>query len=181
FVGNAAKIPGGARDTALAIFGRGEECSTIGRNQDAPRHYTAVLNHGGSDHVGGGLTLATAARYGLGYAYYNLKDYERARMHFREYVNATDRRNPNHTDALIRLADCYYVTRSYPEAIDYYTRARNIGSPDNDYILLQTGTITGFQRNYAEARRLLNSLVSSYPRSQYRDDALFQIAQFDIE
>ncbi len=173
--------PVDARYTALANFWSGEAYSILGRHQDATRHYTAVLNHGGSDHVGGGLTLATAARYGLGYAYYNLKDYERARMHFREYVNATDRRNPNHTDALIRLADCYYVTRSYPEAIDYYTRARNIGSPDNDYILLQTGTITGFQRNYAEARRLLNSLVSSYPRSQYRDDALFQIAQFDIE
>ncbi|HEX7014504.1 MAG TPA: tetratricopeptide repeat protein [Cyclobacteriaceae bacterium] len=174
FFAKSLSNPVDARYTTLANFWSGEAYSILGRYQDAVRHYTAVLGTGGGE-------LATASRYGLGYAYYNLKDYDRAQIQFREYVNATDRRNPNHTDALIRLADCYYVSRSYPEALEYYTRARNIGSPDNDYILLQTGTITGFQRNYTEARRLLNDLVSSYPRSQYRDDALFQIAQFDIE
>ena len=174
FFAKSLSNPVDARYTTLANFWSGEAYSILGRYQDAVRHYTAVLGTGGGE-------LATASRYGLGYAYYNLKDYDRAQIQFREYVNATDRRNPNHTDALIRLADCYYVSRSYPESLEYYTRARNIGSPDNDYILLQTGTITGFQRNYTEARRLLNDLVSSYPRSQYRDDALFQIAQFDIE
>lgn len=174
FFAKSLSNPVDARYTTLANFWSGEAYSILGGYQDAVRHYTAVLGTGGGE-------LATASRYGLGYAYYNLKDYDRAQIQFREYVNATDRRNPNHTDALIRLADCYYVSRSYPEALEYYTRARNIGSPDNDYILLQTGTITGFQRNYTEARRLLNDLVSSYPRSQYRDDALFQIAQFDIE
>jgi TolA-binding protein len=174
FFSKSLRNPVDPRYTALANFWSGEAHSILGRYEDATRHYTEVL--GAADRQ-----LAIASRYGLGYAYYNLKDYDRARTHFREYVNATDRRNPNHTDALIRLADCYYISRSYSEAIDYYTRARNIGSPDNDYILLQIGTITGFQRNYSEARRLLKDLVSSYPRSQYRDDALFQIAQFDIE
>jgi TolA-binding protein len=174
FFARSLSNPVDARYTALANFWSGEAYSILGQHQEATRHYSAVL--GSSDRE-----LATASRYGLGYAYYNLKDYERAKTYFREYVNATDRRNPNHTDALIRLADCYYVSRSYPEALEYYNRARNIGSPDNDYILLQTGTITGFQRNYAEARRQLNSLVTSYTRSQYRDDALFQMAQFDIE
>lgn len=175
FFAKSLASPVDARYTALANFWSGEAYSILGRHQEATRHYTAVLGSGAEPQ------LATASRYGLAYAYYNLKDYDRARSYFREYVNATDRRNPNHTDALIRLADCYYVSRSYSEALEYYNRARNIGSPDNDYILLQTGTITGFQRNYTEARRLLNSLVSSYARSQYRDDALFQIAQFDIE
>nr|PZN52144.1 MAG: hypothetical protein DIU61_12005 [Bacteroidota bacterium] len=174
FFAKSLSNPVDARYAALANFWSGEAYSILGRHQEATRHYSAVL--GSADRE-----LATASRYGLGYAYYNLKDYERARTYFREYVDATYRRNPNHTDALIRLGDCYYVSRSYPDALEYYNRARNIGSPDNDYILLQTGTITGFQRNYTEARRLLSSLVSSYPRSQYRDDALFQIAQFDIE
>jgi TolA-binding protein len=110
-----------------------------------------------------------------------MKQYDRALFNFREFVNQTDRRTPNHTDALIRLADCYYVTKSYSEALDFYTRARNIGSPDNDYILLQSGLITGIQRNYQDARSQLTTLISSYPKSQYRDDALFQRAQFEIE
>ena len=161
----------------LASFWCGEAYSILGKFQDAVRHYQRLT---GSS-VSADKELATKARYSLGYAYYNLKDYDRALTNFREYVNLTDRRSANHTDALIRLADCHYVTKAYGEALDYYTRARNIGSPDNDYILLQSGIIRGIQRNYAEARNQLTSLITSYPKSQYRDDALFQRAQFDIE
>lgn len=160
----------------LASFWCGEAYSILGRFQDATRHYQKVASGIAAD-----KELVTKARYSLGYAYYNLKDYDRALTNFREYVNLTDRRTPNHTDALIRLADCHYVTKSYGEALDYYTRARNIGSPDNDYILLQSGIITGIQRNYADARKQLTTLITSYPKSQYKDDALFQRAQFEIE
>lgn len=161
----------------LASFWCGEAYSILGRFQDAIRHYQKVLSEGAATDQ----SLVGKARYGLGYAYYNMKDYSRALPYFRDYVNVTDRRTPNHTDALIRLADCHYVNKSYNEALAYYTRARNIGSPDNDYILLQSGIITGIQRNYADARRQLATLVTSYPKSQYKDDALFQQAQFDIE
>ena len=161
----------------LASFWCGEAYSILGRFQDATRHYEKVTASG----LATNKELVTKARYSLGYAFYNLKDYDRALTNFREYVNLTDRRTPNHTDALIRLADCHYVTKAYSEALDFYTRARNIGSPDNDYILLQSGIITGIQRNYADARKQLTTLITSYPKSQYKDDALFQRAQFDIE
>jgi TolA-binding protein len=163
--------------TALASFWCGEAYSLGGKFQEASRHYLRVVDTGGAI----GKELLTRSRYGLGYAYYNMKQYDRALFNFREFVNQTDRRTPNHTDALIRLADCYYVTKSYSEALDFYTRARNIGSPDNDYILLQSGLIIGIQRNYQDARSQLTTLISSYPKSQYRDDALFQRAQFEIE
>lgn len=161
----------------LAGYWCGEAYSILGRFQDAARHYQKVTGSGNAANK----ELATKARYSLGYAYYNMKDYDRALTNFREYVNLTDRREANHTDALIRLADCHYVTKAYGEALDYYTRARNIGSPDNDYILLQSGTIKGIQRDYADARKQLTTLVTSYPKSQYKDDALFQRAQFEIE
>lgn len=161
----------------LASFWCGEAYSMLGRFGDASRHYLKVLNSTATTD----RDIVTKAHYSLGYAYYNLKEYPRALTQFREYVNRTDRRTPNHTDALIRLADCHYVTKEYSEALEYYTRARNIGSPDNDYILLQSGIITGIQRNYTGARQQLTTLITSYPRSQYRDDALFQRAQFEIE
>ena len=41
--------------------------------------------------------------------------------------------------------------------------------------------INGILRKYADARNQFNVLISSYPKSQYRDEALFQRAQFEIE
>jgi TolA-binding protein len=162
---------------ALSSFWCGEAYS-IGRKFDeATKHYLTAIKTG---QIADKEVMAKAP-YGLGYAYYNLKQYDRALSNFSEFIDQTDRKSANYTDALIRLADCYYVSKSYPEALDYYTRARNIGSPDNDYILLQSGVIAGIQRKYGDARAQLSTLISSYPKSQYRDDALFQRAQFEIE
>lgn len=162
---------------ALASFWNGEAYS-IGRKYDqAIKHYLTVVGLGAE----AAPEIMTKTRYGLGYAFYNTQAYDRALFNFKEFVNRTDRNNPNHTDALVRLADCYYGGKSYPEALDYYSRARDIGSPDNDYILLQTGVISGILRKYNDARTQLTSLISSYQKSPYRDDALFQRAQFEIE
>ncbi|NJM24679.1 MAG: tetratricopeptide repeat protein [Bacteroidia bacterium] len=48
-------------------------------------------------------------------------------------------------------------------------------------MLLQTGVIAGIQRKYGEARTNLSALIQSYPKSPYRDEALYQRAQFEIE
>ena len=41
--------------------------------------------------------------------------------------------------------------------------------------------IFGLQRKYTQARSQFSEFVKTYPKSQYRDDAMFQRAQFDIE
>jgi TolA-binding protein len=48
-------------------------------------------------------------------------------------------------------------------------------------VLLQSGVIFGLQRKYSQANSQFNELVKSYPKSQYRDEAMYQRAQFDIE
>lgn len=161
----------------LSSFWCGEAYS-IGRKYDeAIRYYSKVVDAGSAADA----ETLIKTRYGLGYAYYNTKVYDRALYNFKEYTNKADKKSSNYTDALIRLADCYYVSKSYQSAIDTYAKARSIGSPDNDYILLQVGIINGILKNYGEARSNLTSLVSSYRKSQYRDEALFQRAQFEIE
>ncbi len=162
---------------ALAGFWAGESYSIGHRAEDATRHYQKVISLG--NQVDADLLRKT--RYGLGYAYYALKDYDRALSNFKEFTARSNRNTVNYADGLIRLADCYYVSRQYDAALSTYGMARNIGSPDNDYILLQTGMINGIQRNYAEGRALFTSLVANYPTSPYRDEALFQRAQFEIE
>lgn len=162
---------------AKASYWAGESYS-IGRKYDqAIKHYEKVVSLGSS--VERDLMLKT--RYALGYAHFNLKAYAKALLHFREFVNNGNRSTPNYADGLIRLADCYYDSKQYTEALATYTRARNLGTSDNDYVLLQTGVISGIQRKYAESRELLTTLIRNYPKSQYRDEALYQRAQFEVE
>ncbi|HYG03427.1 MAG TPA: tetratricopeptide repeat protein [Chryseosolibacter sp.] len=168
------------RDQKLLMqagFWAGESYSAGGRYADALRHYERVLSMPSSIDP----ETYLKAKYGAGYAYYNLQNYEKALLNFRDFVNRSSRADADHADALIRLADCYYVSKEYAAAIESYNRARSAGSTDQDYIFLQTGTIYGIQRNYETARSQLTTLINSYPKSPYRDEALFQRAQFEIE
>lgn len=168
------------RDPAFVVhasFWAAEAYSMGQKFEPAIRLYKKVLESGSAVD----LETLLKTRYGLGYAHYNLEAYDNALLNFQDFVNRGNRSTPNYADGLIRLADCFYVSKKYEEALSNYTKARNIGSPDNDYVLLQTGVISGIQRKYAESKNQLTLLIQNYPKSQYRDEALFQRAQFDIE
>jgi TolA-binding protein len=171
------QYPRDVQYVALASFWAGESYSIGHKPEAAIPHYQKVISLGSQAEA----DLVRKARYGLGYAYYSLEDYDLALTNFRDFVKASNRGTRNYADGLIRLADCYYVSKQYNDALSTYTMARNIGSPDNDYILLQSGVINGINRNYGEARNLFTSLIANYPTSPYRDEALFQRAQFEIE
>ena len=161
----------------LASLWAGESYSIMNRPEDAVPHYDRVIRMSSQADP----SVLAKTRYGLGYAYFNLEDYDRAMFNFKEFTNRSGRSTPNYVDGLIRLADCQYVNKQYDAALGTYGTARNLGSPDNDYILLQSGTIHGIKQNYAEARNNFTALIQNYPKSPYRDEALFQRAQFEIE
>jgi len=161
----------------LACFWSGEAYSVGKKYDDAVANYLRVIGLGSVVDP----EILTKARYGLGYAYFNLQAYDKALFSFKEFVNKGSKDIPNYADGIIRLADCYYVSKQYEEALSNYNRARTIGSPDNDYVLLQSGVIYGIQRKYADSRNQFADLIRAYPKSQYRDEAMFQQAQFEIE
>ena len=162
---------------AQASFWLGEAYSVQRKFAEASTQYQEVIAMGAS--VDTETILRT--RYGLGYAFYDQKIFDRALFNFKEFVNKGNRNTPNYADGLIRLADCYYVSKQYSEALNSYNEARNIGSPDNDYVLLQAGVISGIQKKFTESRTQLSSMIKAYPKSQYRDEAMFQLALFEIE
>ncbi|HEX6889379.1 MAG TPA: tetratricopeptide repeat protein [Chryseolinea sp.] len=161
---------------ALASYWSGEAYSIGKHYDDAVSSYSRIISMSGVDDE----TLIST-RYGLGYAHFNLEAYDKALTSFREFVNRGNKSTPNYADGLIRLADCYYVSKQYEEALASYNRARTIGSSDNDYVLLQSGVIYGIQRKYSDSRLMFADMIRAYPKSQYRDEALFQQAQFEIE
>ena len=125
-------------------------------------------------------TYAGRSQYGLGYAYYNQKDYAKALTYFRAFT----RSNPDDAvllgDALIRTADCLLATKQYTEAVQAYDRAIETGRADVDYATYQKAIIFTYVGRDAEARTLFEQ-VQKNPNSRYADDALFQTANVDFE
>lgn len=160
----------------LASFWSGESLSIERKFQVAIPHYQKVIATPGVE-----PEIMVKARYGLGYAHFNLQQYDQAQFNFRDFTNRSPKSGNMYVDGLVRLADCYYVSKNYPDALNTYNQARKLNSPDDDYILFQSGVINGILRKYPEARNQFNLLISGYPKSQYRDEAIFQRAQFEIE
>jgi TolA-binding protein len=163
--------------TALASFWNAEAHSISRRYDVAITNYQKVV--GLLPNVE--ADLLTRTRYGLGYAYYNTKAYDKALFNFKDFTNRTTASNPNYSDGLIRLADCYYVSRQYTDALTAYNKAKAANSADADYVLLQAGIISGIMKKYTDAKSRLSELISRYPNSQYRDEAIYKRAEFDIE
>lgn len=177
FFSKSLEYPIDKEVVAMASFWSGEAYSIGKHYDDAISNYVHVV----ALESAAGQELVIKSRYGLGYAYFNQQAYDKALVNFREFVSKGTKTTPNYVDGLIRLADCYYGAKRYDDALTYYNQARTQGSPDNDYVLLQSGVIYGIQRKYAESRNLFTDLVRAYPKSQYRDEAMFQQAQFEIE
>ncbi len=162
---------------ALASFWNGETYSIGKKYEEAATNYLRVIGLGAS--VDPEILVKT--RYGLGYAHFNLQNYDKALFSFKEFVNKGNKSTANYADGIIRLGDCYYVSKQYDEALAQYNKAKAFGSVDNDYVLMQSAVIYGIQRKYTEARNQFAELVKSYPKSQYRAEAMFQRGQFEIE
>ncbi len=119
-------------------------------------------------------------RYGLGYSYYNLQQYEKSLVNFKDFAGKSSSSDLNYLDGIVRLADSYYATKVYPEALTFYKKAILLNSVDADYAHFQSGIILAIQRRYKEADSEFEA-VTKTPSSRYAEDALFQRAQLDFE
>ncbi len=120
----------------------------------------------------------TAADYSLAYAYFSKKNYTESLSWFLKYVDAeTNTRATTYPDALNRIGDCYFYARNFTKAENYYAKAASASPNTADYALFQAAYVTGLQKNYEGKITKLENLITNYPKSEYVDDALYQIGR----
>ena len=120
--------------------------------------------------------LAIQTEYGLGYIYYQKPNYDEAVKCFRNFIQRCDDRKADlKSDAYVRLGDCYFVDRSYDQAINYYDMATRISRRNADYALFQQGLCYGAKGQSNQKIDMLETLVRTYPSTNYYDRALFEI------
>ncbi|GAB4251845.1 MAG: tetratricopeptide repeat protein [Vicingaceae bacterium] len=120
------------------------------------------------------------ANYNIGYGYFKLKEYENALPYFRNYVNNDKADEIIKNDALNRVADCFFITKNYKAAVEYYDKALLAGKINTDYAAFQSAVANGVLGNYDEKINLLNTLLVSNAKDKKThlyDDALFEIGK----
>ncbi|GAB3956090.1 tetratricopeptide repeat protein [Spirosoma harenae] len=128
-------------------------------------------------------SYATRSLYGLGYAYYNKKEFSRAQPYFRDFVSrGGDPDNKDQvTDATIRLADTYFAGKQYENAMRYYDQAIAQNAADKDYAAYQKAVILSYVGRDAEAKAQFDQVQRQFPNSRFVDESLLQRANVDFE
>ncbi|MBO3697330.1 tetratricopeptide repeat protein [Roseivirga sp. E12] len=161
-----------------ALFWKAEAQATSRSYAEAIRSYQKVFETRNRN-----SEYYLKANYGVGYVYYNTQDYSRARVYLKRYVDAlqNEPNRLNYDDAILRLADCYYVDKEYATAISYYQRAIDNNNPNVDYAYFQKGVVRDFQNKSTEAIQALDVVINRHSRSRYYDDAIYKKAQIQLE
>jgi len=113
--------------------------------------------------------------YNIAYANFKLKEYDAAGDNFQKQIesNKTDKVRLN--DSYLRLADCRFVTTKYQVALDAYNKVIESKSVDADYAYFQKALCYGFLSKNSKKIEELNAFLTLYPKSDYQDDALFEL------
>lgn len=151
----------------------------------AIQRYNAFLNEQGSiqsEYYG-------LANYGMGYSYFKLayeEDnreqmnalYANANTAFRKYADGAGTKDPRKVnDCNLRVADCFYVTKSYAQAIQYYDRVADNAEGMRDYAMFQKGMCYGYDGQPDKKAWVLKSLLTEIPDSKFEVDAKYEVAK----
>ena len=123
------------------------------------------------------------AFYNKGYCQLKLESYVHAIDEFEKF-NETEycKNNPEMlTDEVMRVADCHFVLHQYQKAIEHYNVIIDKKLNGADYALYQKSMILGVQNKPSEKIAALEIIKSNFPKSQYIDDALFEIANVNLQ
>ncbi|MGB4773835.1 MAG: tetratricopeptide repeat protein [Daejeonella sp.] len=116
------------------------------------------------------------ANYSLGYAAFREENYKKAAPNFVKFIQNNDKDVNIVNDAVLRLADSYFVLKDYASALNAYNKIISSNAAGSDYALFQRGMIQGLEGQNDSKISTHQTLLQKYPNSNYADDASFEIA-----
>ena len=121
------------------------------------------------------------AKYLEGYICFQQKHYTDAAGAFASFTQIADKSKATYADALNRMGDCYFSKRAFVEAESYYAQVIALGAAGADYAMFQRGYALGLLKRYGDKVTILERLVTTYPKSDYADDGLYEIARAELQ
>lgn len=113
--------------------------------------------------------------YNMGYTYFKLKQYPQAAQYFETFSKSNKTDEARQTDTYLRLGDSHFISSKYWPAMEAYNLAIKKNGPDSDYAHYQKAISYGFVNKHNKKIQDLEMFLKMYPRSTYRDDAMFAL------
>jgi tetratricopeptide (TPR) repeat protein len=113
--------------------------------------------------------------YNIGYTYFKLKEYDQAGNSFQAQIDNSKEDKVRLNDSYLRLGDCRFVTSKYTAANEAYAKAIEARGVDADYAQFQKAISYGFMSKNDKKIDELNNFLQMYKKSEYRDDALYEL------
>jgi TolA-binding protein len=157
---------------ALSVYWMAEAMYELRKFGESVTAFEKFLTMPGADKT----DVYNFANYGLGYAAYEDEKYAKAANYFERFLRGSDKDAKTVNDAVMRLADAYFVNKNYSEALSNYNKIINGRLTGDDYALFQRGMIQGLQKQDDAKIATMQSLLSKFPTSNYADDAGFETA-----
>ena len=121
------------------------------------------------------------AYYNIAYTNFEQDNFDEASDWFRKFINQSDKKSNFVSDACNRIGDCFFLKRDYKNAVFYYHKSVTANRWDTDYALYQEALSVGLIGDSGEKSRLLEQIRTSYPDSEYLDDALYELAKAKVK
>lgn len=113
--------------------------------------------------------------YNIGYTYFKLKEYDQAANSFQAQIDNSKEDKVRLNDSYLRLGDSRFVTSKYAQANEAYGKAIEAKGVDADYAQFQKALSYGFMSKNDQKIAELNNFLKMYKKSEYRDDALYEL------
>ncbi|WP_423998226.1 tetratricopeptide repeat protein [Maribacter sp. IgM3_T14_3] len=171
---NFGKSLGSAEDMlfkARANYWKAESDYLSNRFAEAVKGYTAFKSNTSAKNT----EMYADIDYNLAYGYFKQKDYNNAITFFNAFTANGNAEVEKLHDGLLRLGDSYYATSKYWPAIETYNKALALTGPEKDYAFYQKAMSYGYVDRGASKIENLEEFVNQYPRSSFKDDALFEL------
>lgn len=147
---------------------------------DAITQYNRFLNIS----EGNGSPLFANCYYNIGYCYYMEKNYGQALNFFKKYKDESSYVSSNaerYIDNILRLADCYFLSGQYEKAAENYGYVSSKKTGSSDYATFQQGILYGLLDKRDLKIATLRNIPQYYPKSNYTDDAIFELGAEYLE
>jgi len=176
YFSKSLKYPVDIKLQSEALFWEGDALYRQKKYSEAASLYYRFRISKGAQQTG----LYSNALYNSAYCAFNTKQYSDASSLFQKFLEQNNNQTNLVIDAYLRLADSYLIIKDYNKAILWYNKVISGNSPDADYALLQKAVCYGSQGDFSKKLSTLNELIKNFKRSQYYDDALYDIASTNL-
>ncbi|CDF80226.1 TPR domain protein [Formosa agariphila KMM 3901] len=156
--------------TARTNFWKGECNYNLNNYAEAITDYKAFKQFASTNTEEGKIV-----DYNLGYAYFKQKDNGQSTEYFNAFTQNYTEDQVKLNDAYLRLADGYFVSSKYSQAIKAYDAAINLGEIETDYAAFQKAISYGYAGDSKTKVSELEQFVKVYPKSKLRDDAMYEL------